>query len=64
MSDKWEDKGICCNIEHDLLDCFLPESMQTHSHKVENTETGEERQVRVGPGQTVGEAIAKGQFED
>lgn len=64
MADKWEDKGVCNNMEHDLLDCFLPESMQTHSHKVENTKTGEERQLRVEADQTVGEAIAKEQWED
>lgn len=64
MSSKWIDKGIVPNYEHDIPDMFLPGSMQTDSHKVENTETGEERQVRVDPGQTVGEAIALGQWED
>jgi len=64
MSEKWIDKGVCCNADHDIGNMFLPESMQTNSHKVENTETGEERQVRVEGNQTVGEAIANGQFED
>ena len=64
MSKKWEDKGVCCNASHDITNMFLPESMKTDSHKVENMETGEERQIRVDRNQTVGDAIAKGQFED
>jgi len=35
------------------------------SHEaVHNNETGEDREVYVGSNQTVGEAIAKGQFTD
>ena len=64
MSGKWRDDGIVPNYQHDIPDMFLPTSMQTDSHKVTNTETGEERRVRVGPGQTVGEAIANGQWDD
>lgn len=64
VGNQWKDKGVCCNADHDIPNMFLPASMQTDSHKVENTETGEERQIRVDAGQTVGEAIAKGQFED
>ncbi|OHB17766.1 MAG: hypothetical protein A2734_02820 [Parcubacteria group bacterium RIFCSPHIGHO2_01_FULL_40_30] len=64
MSDKWEDEGVVPNIEHDILDMVLPEDMQTNTHRVRNTETGEKRLVRVDPGQSVGEAIAEGQWED
>ncbi len=63
MAEKWEDKGVCCNMSHDLLNAILP-GEDTNSHKVVNTETGEERQIRVDSGQTVGDAIAKGQWED
>jgi hypothetical protein len=64
MGDEWDDKGVTPNYQHDIPDMFLPASMQTDSHKVTNRETGEARQVRVDPGQTVGEAIANGQWED
>lgn len=64
MNDKWEDKGVVPNFEHDIPNALTFNIRPTHSHKVENTETGEERQVRVDPGQTVGEAIANGQWED
>lgn len=49
MSDKWEDEGVVPNIEHDILDMVLPDDMGTHTHRVRNTETGEERLVRVDP---------------
>lgn|GEM_PF-2934437 len=62
MSDEWEDKGECGKSEYEFIDVFLPESMWTRFHAVENIETGEIRRVRVDPGQTVGEAIAEGQF--
>lgn len=64
MSDEWEDMGVVPNFEHDILNALTFNIRPTDSHKVRNTETREERQVRVDPGQTVGEAIANGQWED
>ncbi len=63
MSEQWKDNGVCCNMSHDFLNAIIP-GEDTNSHKVENIETGEERQIRVDSGQTVGDAIAKGQWED
>jgi len=63
VGDKWEDKGVVPNIEHDLLN-MIPFVPITDTHKVENIQTGEEKFVRVDSGQTVGEAIANAQWED
>lgn len=63
MADKWEDKGRA-GMNHEFLNAILPESMETHTHCVQNTDTGEFRLVRVDGDQEVGDAIAKGQFED
>ena len=54
-------RGIVPNAGHDILNIIFCED--TDTHKVKNTETGEERLVRVDPGQLVGEAIANGQWE-
>ncbi len=66
MSDKWENEGLATweGLENESLNWILPLSWQTHIYKVRNTETDEERQVRVKPGQSIGEAIAQGQWED
>lgn len=62
-SEKWEDNGVVPNISHDIYNIFVPVSDATDTHKVTNTETGQEKYVRVDPGQTTGEAIANGQWE-
>lgn len=57
MSDSWKDNGHVGGF----LDLLIPGPI---SHEVENTETGETREVYVGSNQSVGEAIANGQFSD
>lgn len=64
MSGHWKDDGAVPNIEHDILNAVLPSDLTTNTHRVVDTETGQERLVCVEPGQTVGEAIANGQWED
>ena len=61
--DNWEDEGVVPNIKHDAFN-LIPFAPQVNTHRVINTETGEERSVRVDPGQLVGEAIANAQWED
>ena len=65
MSDKWKDEGLAgWEGLDEVLNWVLPRSMQTHVYDVRNTETGERRRVRVEPGQSIGEAIANGQWDD
>lgn len=56
MSDNWEHKGSA-----EGLGSLIP---GPRHEWVQNTETGEDREVYVGSNQTVGEAIANGQFRD
>ena len=62
MGDKWEDKGHHSDIPilSDIADMITG---QEERHIV-NTETGEEKIATVGPNQTLGEAIEKGQLRD
>ena len=66
MGNKWEDNGLAGweHLDNEITSHILPSSWQTHIHNVENTDTGEERRVRVDPGQSVGEAIENGQWDD
>ena len=64
MADKWKDKGEC----NDLFDMAVDLITFDHNpfeknHLVENKETGEQKEIFVGPDQTVGEAIEKGQWK-
>jgi hypothetical protein len=56
MSDQWKDRGV----ELSAADLLLLGT--TATHRVENTDTGEERLLDVHVTQTVGEAIANGQW--
>lgn len=56
MAEKWKHIG---SAENALFSILPP-----RKELVENTETGEQRIVYVGIGQTVGEAIENGQFAD
>ena len=60
MAGKWEHVGPGGGIADMVLDSFFGPRKETVRH----TETGEYREVLVGTGQTVGEAIEKGQFVD
>ena len=65
MSSNWESKGLAGFEGFDeVLNWVLPKGMQTHIYRVRNTETDEIRHVRVDPGQSIGEAIANGQWDD
>ena len=66
MSDEWEDEGLAAweGLGNESLNWILPISWQTHIYNVRNNETNERRQIRVEPGQSIGEAIAQGQWED
>ena len=66
MSDDWESEGLAGweSLDNESLNWILPSSWQSHVYNVRNTETGETRRVRVRPGQSIGEAIADGQWED
>ncbi len=65
MSDKWKDEGLAgWEGLDEALNWVLPRGMQTHVYDVRNTETDERRRVRVEPGQSIGEAIANGQWDD
>lgn len=64
MSDKWNDLGE----NKDLFDQAVDLVTGGHNpfpteHTVENTDTGEEKTVYIGSGQSVGEGIEKGQFK-
>lgn len=63
MSDKWEHAGPGGNAFDAVFDT-LGGSLLGTKECVRDTETGEFREVFVSPGQTVGEAIANGQFTD
>jgi hypothetical protein len=60
MSDKWKDLG-----ETGLSDFarIIP-GPNVETHRVENTETGEVREVIIHGDETVGEAIERGEFSD
>jgi len=60
MGDKWEHAGPGGNAFSSLVDSMFGLSTET----VQDTETGEYREVYVGTEQTVGEAIENGQFND
>lgn len=65
MGDKWKDAGgnpHGLNVVKDVLDTVAGHKTYT----VENEETGEFRNVVVDEraGQTLGDAISKGQWED
>ncbi len=62
MKDKWVDKGASPDILDVVTFGRASDWMGGH-HLVENKETGEKKEVFVNPGQTVGEAISKGQFK-
>ena len=57
MSDKWKDAGS----DENLISQFIP---GPEWRVVENIETGEVRQIEIYDGQTIGEAVANGQFRD
>jgi len=55
---EWKDTG-----HQDLFSVFTF-GVLGKDETVHNTETGEYKEVFVAPGQSVGEAIEKGQFKD
>ncbi len=62
---EWKDEGLAgWEGVNEALNWVLPASWQTHIYDVRNTETDETRRVRVDPGQSIGEAIANGQWAD
>jgi hypothetical protein len=58
----WKDEGMCGEDILTGLASFGLTGLAGATHIVENTETGERRAVRVEPSQSVGEAIANGQW--
>jgi hypothetical protein len=69
MNDKWEDKGESGGVADQIISTVTGGGGERgglvgDSRNVVNTETGEERVVDRGYGQTTGEAIEKGQFRD
>ena len=65
MSNEWKDLGT----NEDPLSFFteiisLGLVSLERDHSVKNEETGETRTVSIQPGQSVGEAISKGQWSD
>ena len=59
--EKWEHTGPA-NRGLDLISSAFDAVTGTHVENVHDTETGNDRIVYVGPNQTLGEAIEKGQF--
>jgi len=77
MSDEWVDKGVTgSSVAGDIAETIASGGLsaalhgatggdtRVEEHRVENKETGETRKVAVGGNQTVGEAIAEGQWMD
>ncbi len=69
MGDKWEDRGESGNIAEQIISTITggggdKGGLVGDSRNLVNTETGEERVVDRGYGQTTGEAIEKGQIRD
>lgn len=64
MSDKWEDRGR--TVEDGVMRLMTGGlwSRLGETHDVKNTETGETREIDINRGQSLGEAIAKGQFRE
>lgn len=65
MSEHWKDHGASDPIADALFNVAtfgLGTQMPT-THTVQDTDTGEYREVIVGHGQDVGDAIANGQFK-
>ncbi len=60
MTDNWREIGSA----EGLLGSAVGAALGIHDVLVENNETGETRTVYVNDNQTVGEAIAEGQFKD
>lgn len=65
MSDKWEDAGGN-PYGMDIVSAVVDATAGIERIQVVNTETGEYRDVEVNSreGQTLGEAIANGQFRE
>jgi hypothetical protein len=63
MSDKWGHAGPGGDIVDGVFDALTGGIFGTNE-TVQNSETGEYREVYVAPEQTVGEAIEHGQFTD
>jgi hypothetical protein len=59
MSDEWVSHGLSGRVENIVR--FLPGGSY---YNVENTRTGEWREVWVGEDQDIGDAIAEGQWAD
>lgn len=61
MADKWEDKGVTgVTVANDIASIFGIDAGDRHNVEKD----GETREVERHPGQSVGEAIANGQFID
>ena len=63
MSDKWKDVGPGGNAAEQIADAFTGKVLGD-KRTVQNTETGEYREVYRGHDQSTGEAVSKGQFTD
>lgn len=69
MGDKWKDLGQGGSHAEEFIDTISGGGGEKggilgDTRRVENLETGEEKEVYRGYGQTTGEAIEKGQFKD
>ena len=62
ISDKWEDNGHHEGVP--ILGDLAQVITGPEERHVVNTVTGEEKIVTIGPGQTLGDAIANGQLRD
>ncbi len=63
MSDRWRHVSPGGNAVEQVFDAFTGGALG-HKECVRDEDTGEYREVYVGPGQSVGEAIRNGQFAD
>lgn len=63
MSDRWEHKGSADGLVGSILNA-ASFGLLGNEEYVENTETGDVRTVHVDSGQSVGDAISRGQFTD
>jgi hypothetical protein len=61
MGNEWKDRGSAENIGGQLLN-NVTGGVLGENRTVENTSTGETKEIFVGWGQSAGEAIEKGQF--
>lgn len=60
MSKPWKDLGVSPTIADIVFDIITLGHNPGENHVIQNTETGETKEISVSSFETVGEAIARG----